>query len=211
MGAVTAPPPYELEEFLVWAFAQGLAGRANSAATTRLLVALEPSEAQTRFAAGLLFGVPAGAYQRLQAEVVETVHLIEGATNWLLTTYAAVYDPVLIARLVRAVATAPSTPARAAALDAIALELRVRHPAVSQAVSCLSETLPALEMIASRLREPDVVRQVVGAIASDLGDVLGDIAGELTASIGDPRRQGEIGGRLVGRFTMEVGLLCVGL
>ena len=212
MAAVaTTLQPYEFDEFLVWAFERGAAGRIGEREAARMFVALEDPEARMRFAAGMLVGVAAGAHQRLKEEIAATVSLVEEAVNWILEGYGTVYDPVLFGRLLAALRAAPGTAQQARALEAVALELRVRHPATTEALNALAEAIPVLEALADRLREPHVLRLVVGAIATELGDVIGDVSTEMASLTGRPQQQGEVGGRLIGRFAMEVALFCVGM
>jgi hypothetical protein len=210
-AVATTLQPYELDEFLVWAVARGAAGRVNERDVARMLVALESPEARMRFAAGMLVGVAAGAHERLKEEINSTVQLVEEAVNWILAGYATVYDPVLFKRLLAALNAAPGTQQQARALEAVAVELRVRHPAVTEALNGLAEAIPLLEELAARLREPHVLRLVVGAIASEFGDVIGDVSADMASLTGRPQQQGELGGRLVGRFVMEVALFRVGI
>jgi hypothetical protein len=212
MPAATASPlqPYEFDEFLVWAIRRGVSGRVRQEDLERWAHSLEEARALGEFAAGLLVGAAEGAHERLKETVTDTLDLIKEGMNWVIEGYSTVYDPVLLKALLRAVFTAGGALQQAQAMTNLAMELRVRHPALTVALETLAELLPQLEAFAAWLKEPQAMRQVLGAILQDLGDLLGDAWTGMASLTGKPRAQGDAAGRVLGSFSMDVALYLVG-
>lgn len=202
--------PYDFDDFLVWSFERGFAGRLSAATVRHITTLLNRPGAKEEFAAGMLSGVVEGARARLHDEIRDTLALVTEAVNWLMEAYTVVYDPVVLGNLLTG--TLLAEPAdRSTALSKLAAALHDRHPATSGAIDALAETIPALDALAEWLGRPEALRQVLGVLARESADMLGDAWSELVANAGRPRIQGELAGRLVGTFAMELALILVGL
>lgn len=198
--------PYEFDEFVVWAFRRGLRGRIVESDLDALVKSLEPWAAKQAFAKGLLSGAAAGAHARLKEEIDGTLALVEGAMNWTLEGYTTVYDPALLLRGLVALAATPGTPDFTEAVTKFGAELRIRHPALSGALEALAEAVLVLEALADWLQQPGAMRQILGGLAEEFGDLLGTFWGDVASLTGKPRDQGDKLGQAIGRVTMEIAL-----
>lgn len=203
--------PYDFDDFLVWSFHRGLAGRVSVVTWWRVASALDRPGAKGEFAAGMLVGTAQGARRRLEDEISDTLALVVEAVNWLLEAYTVVYDPVVLKDLLAATLGAVEPAERTRALSTLAATIHERHPATSGAIDALAEAVPALDALADWLGQPDALRKVLGALVREGGDVLADAWNEIVANIGKPGQQGELAGLIVGGFAMEVALIVTGL
>lgn len=196
--------PFELDEYLLWEFRRGLGGR--DAVWDAVSRALDEPGARRAFTTGMLKGASTGAYERLDEEIAGTLELVQSSINWTLEGYTTLYDPVLLLRGLLAWGATPGTPEFEEAVATFGAEFRIRHPALSGAVEALAEATTALRALADWLKQPNALREVLGAVASDFGDLIGDFWDEVASRRGQPSAQGEVVGDAIGRVCMEVAL-----
>lgn len=203
--------PYEFDEYLIWAFRRGLHGRFAESEWDAVVRSLESRAAKTDFAKGLLLGASAGARIRLNEEIDGTLELVQGAMNWTLEGYTTLFDPALLLRGLLAWGATPGTPEFKDSVADFGTELRIRHPALSAALDALAEAVPTLRALADWLQQPDAMRQVLGALAEDFGDLLGDFWGEVVSLTKKPQALGDKVGNDIGRLCAEIALFVLRL